>query len=790
MRLAVRKIVTVLAVTVVAAVAGTAGCKDEPDATTAPQALESCIEEDSYIGALLPAGMSGEAEAIVPLGRRVSPVGKLVELSYFPLGIALSPDGTRAFVTHTGSGVMEVIDTESAKVLQTVDGVGGFRGVLVSPDAKRVFTAGVAGGSVSMLEERHGKWEAVKTIHVVGSPATLATDKDFSGVIAVSTGNSRVFELDPVNLEVRKEYETHGVFPYAAAVSPDGKLLFASHVGSDTVTVMARDTGALVGEIPAGVNPMGLVVDEEHNAIYVANSDSDSLTVIPLDTLSHPKTVDLSSKEGGYVGGSPNELALSPDSSTLYISFADLNRVEMYDVKTWKRIGAIPTAHYPTGLAVSGDGALLAVLSSKGWGGAKKLHHESCILSLIGLPIAAETLKEWTALADSNAERTAGFWDSTCPDPIPLPLDQTKDRVVNHVVLIVRENKTYDAVLGDFERGNGDVALNVFGEEHTPNLHAIAREFTNLDNYYADSEESTQGHTWTTQADCNDYFEKLYPKDPAQVAFFGYDPNTMIAEGSFFDHCFDHGVTFRNYGEYMSFAKDVFGIYNDYIDHKFPFYNTSIPDVWKAEEFIRELNLGIFPEFIYIALPNDHTVGGKAGFATPASMVADNDEGTGMIVEAISKSPFWPETAIFIIEDDPQGYGGDHVHSHRSICVVAGPWVRREFTSSVHYSIPAMYRTIEMLLRLPPMHRNDAFAPPMYDIFVTGDGDDLPDSEAFDHIARLIPFDVNPAEGLWAEASEKLDLSTPDAAPGLGYIIWRMMKGDQEPPPYAKWKDE
>ena len=788
MRTTLRSSVWLSAVLLLTAVAG--ACRDPGPVVTEPMALAGCLAEDALAQAVAPSGMTGEGTAIVPIGRALTPVGRRVDVGYFPMGVALSPDGREAFVTHSGSGVLDVVDTVAGTVVQKLSDVGGFRGVLASPDGLRVYAAGAAAGTVSVLEKKHGHWVVAKTVKMAGSPTTLLAAPGFERVIAISSGNSKVWELDPEDLSIRSQYQAFGVFPYGAGVSPDGKLLLVSHVGSDSVTAVNRLTGALEAEVPVGMNPMGMAVDAKRNRVYVVNSDSDTLSVIELPKLAHPVTVDLTHSDEGYVGGSPNEVALSADGNLLYISFADLNRVEMWDVETWKRTAAIPTAHYPTGLALSGDGKLLAIANSKGWGGAVKLHSEPCPIQLVDLPLSDEVLAGLTEAADANVERTSKFWDASCPDPVPLPLDQAKEQVVTHVVLIVRENKTYDTVLGDFERGNGDPALTVFGEEFTPNLHAIAREFVNMDNYYVDSAESMQGHTWTTQADCNDYFEKIYPGDPAQIAFFGYDANAMLAESNFFDHCFDQGVSFRNYGEYESFAKDVFGLYHDFIDHKFPFYNTGIPDVWKAAEFIRELDLGIFPEFVYIAIPNDHTVGGKAGYPTPASMVADNDEATGMIVEAISQSPFWEQTVVFIIEDDPQGYGGDHVHSHRSICVAAGPWLRREYTTSVHYSIPALYRTIEMLLRLPPMHKNDAFASPMFDIFLSGEGDDLPDAAPFDAIARLIPEEVNPEAGEWAEWSERIDPTRPDGTDGLGYVIWRMMKGDEEPPPYAKWKDE
>lgn len=763
------------------------GQRKEQPATTA-QALNACLEGQQLENALTPAGFTGENEAVVPMGRRVTPVGDLVKVGYFPLAVAFSPDGAYAYVVHSGQWYMEVIDVAKAEVVDVQQGAGGFRGVAATADGKYVFTGEAAHGTVSRFGWSGGNFRPDGQVEVDGVPTDLELTSDDDRLIVVSASNSAVFELDTESMEQKASYFSKGVYPYGAVLTPDDKHLLVTHVGGNSVTVIARPGGEIVADVPVGLNPMGIVVDSKRNLAYVANSDADSLSVIDLGDFSAGKTIDMSGEAPGLPGSTPNELALAPDGSRLYVSMADLNKVDVWDPGTWQRLGAIPTAHYPTGLAVAPDGKTLAVASSKGWGGAIKLKKEPSVVSFVDVPIADGTLLDWTRRAEGNYLRTRDFWDSGCPDPPPLPLDLKQERVVDHVVVIVRENKTYDAVMGDFERGNGDENLLLFGEQNTPNLHEIARQFVNMDNYYADSQESFQGHTWTTQADCNDFFEKLYPSDVAQVLLAGWDPSSIIGERTVFDHFYENGITFRNYGEFEGFSKEMFGRYKDFIDMKFPYYNMAIKDIWKAQEFIRELELGIFPEFIYMALPNDHTAGAKTGFPTVQSMVADNDEATGMVVDAISHSPYWDSTVIFIIEDDPQGCG-DHVHAHRSICVVAGPWVRREYTSSVHYSIPAMYRTIQMLLRVPPMHKNDAFAPPMYDIFVQGSDEDPPDLEPYVYVPRLLKERFNEPGDRLTDEAEAFDFSELDNSPGLGCHIWRVVRGDEPVPSYAKKND-
>lgn len=763
------------------------GCAEEmQEAAGTVQAVTACLEADA--GATLPAGNVGDGSVLTTMGRRLSPVGTLAQVKEFPLAVHFNGDGTVAYVVHSLEHRMEAIDVATGAILSSLNDVGGFRGVDVSPVDGAIFATGETLQTVNRVLHTEAGLVLDKSVHL-GLVTDCVLTADGSTLLVVSSLTSEVWELDPVTLEVKHSYFTQGVYPYAMVLSSDETVLWLSHVGDDTVTALERSSGQVLANLPVGMNPMGMALDAASGLLYVANSDDDSVTVVDTASMAVTQTVDMKGPEA-LPGGSPNELVLGPGGEGLYISFADLNRVEVYDPETFQRLGAIPTAHYPTGLAFSPDGATLAVVASKGWAARDGLHHVPGIISFVPMPVDEATLAEWTAEADENVLRTSRFWDQECEKPVPPALDPTLPQVIEHVVLIVRENKTYDALLGDFERGNGDPALVVFGEQYTPNLHELAEQFVNMDNFYNDAEDSLQGHSWATQGDINDLMEKVYPADFSQILVFSWDPSTLMAERTIFDHVLDHGLEFRSYGEVAGAGSGMFDKFHDYIDHKFPYFNMAIPDVWKAEEVVRELSLGIFPSFVYIAIPNDHTNGTKPGVPTPQSMVADNDEATGRLVEAISQSPYWDKTAIFIIEDDPQGYGGDHVHSHRSICVAVSPWVKRQYTSSVHYSIPALYRTMELLLRLPPMHKNDALAPPMYDIFLSGGQDEPMDPTPYTLIPRLIPEAINEATAPYAKESAAMNFSMPDGAEGLGFILWRVMNGDRNPPPYAKWMDE
>ena len=392
-------------------------------------------------------------------------------------------------------------------------------------------------------------------------------------------------------------------------------------------------------------------------------------------------------------------------------------------------------------------------------------------------------LQTMTTRVNENNSRASRFYNDTCKQLFTDTGKEDFTPPIKHVVLIQKENKTYDEVLGDLQRdnkpyGNGDPELCLFGEQFTPNVHELARQFVNFDNYYANADESTQGHMWMTQADCNDLMNK-YRFD--RLPIVGVDPATRSETGSIFDLCYNNNVTFRNYGQVANFGFESLNKYREFMNVKYPYYNMSVKDVDKAKEFIREMKNGIFPEFVYLMLPNDHTFGGSSDKPTPQTMVADNDHAVGMVVDAISKSEYWESTIIFILEDDPQSAAGDHVDAHRSILVVVSPWVKRGYLSSVLYSIPSVYRTIEMLLGLPHLNGNTAMAAPMYDIFTTE-----PDFSSYDHIVPNVLPAMNPKGTEAAKSSEKYDWNEVDGHKGLGDIIWSIMRPGQERPSHAK----
>ena len=454
--------------------------------------------------------------------------------------------------------------------------------------------------------------------------------------------------------------------------------------------------------------------------------------MITVDTTSH-EVVDtqavgepsLAAADGTPLpASSPTSLALKGDD--LYVIRAADNAVSVLDAATLEPKGAIPVGWYPTAVAISGD--TLVVTNGKGVGTGPLAKGQSGKKSMKGslslVSLSDVNLPEATAKVEANVRRPSEVYPFECDGTFPIPTTTGGKTPIKHIVLLVRENKTYDALFGSLENGDGDPSLTLYGEDITPNISALARRFAHHDNFYDDSESSVQGHLWLTSSFVNDYMERTWIEGYRDaLADFGADSPTERGQpdfGTFFTHMMKNDISFLNFGEVVGTFDEYDGVsVLDHTDLSFPglFFNLSVKDEEKAKYVIdRLVTQEDFPQFVYLLLPNDHTQGSDAGAPTPESMISDNDYATGLVVEAISHSKFWKETAIFIVEDDPQS-GADHVDYHRSILVVASPWAKSGHVSHVQASYPSLFRSFELMLGLPPMNRYDAMATPLYDAF-------------------------------------------------------------------------
>ncbi len=758
-------------------------------------AVPNCVVDPPGPAAALRPGPDPDGGWILIGGRRITPVGSLTPLDGFPLGLKVLPSGDHAVVTEAGFVRPHrwwLLDAHNGEVLASETVPELFYGVEASSDGSRIF---LAGGSTNTV---YTFWfDAATELLTAATP--MDTGSVFPGSLALSPDESELLVADNegrdvVAYDVSSGLEVArarvGANPYHITVDAARNQLVVSIWSEDYVTFVDLDDFTVTGEAETGKNPEAMVLDPSGSLLYVANSDSDTVSVVDLASRTTQETFAVGVWTAALRGISPNHLAISADGESLLVSAAGTNSVEVLDLVTHEHLGSIPTAWYPTSVAVSPVTGDLLIVNSKGVGAGPSLGSSpgdlmAGNLQLTPLPTDAE-LDTGAEQVRANNERPKGFEPTlTCdgePGVFPVPVVLGGPTPIEHVMLLVRENKTYDSELGDLDMpdADGDPSLAIFDEWITPNLHALARSFANLDNYYTNGEVSLQGHHWLTGIMNNDYYEKTVPgsSSGSQRSYAGYSGGIPIGwpEGGFiWGYLKDMGIQFVNYGEGDgSLAHDMEGL-----DMDFPgiVYSLADLDVYKASYVVSRIQEGYMPQFTFLLLPNNHTLGATPGKPTPQSMIADNDQATGMIVDAVSHSPFWERTVIFIVEDDAQ-QGGDHVETHRSICLVVSPWARRGYTSHVHGDMPALWATIWRLLGVPPMGIYDANGAIMYDAFTA-----TPDYSPYTYLDRNVPETFNMPDAVGAYHSLGMDFSRPDQARGLPRLLWRAITGRRPPWP-------
>jgi len=564
----------------------------------------------------------------------------------------------------------------------------------------------------------------------------------------------------------------------------------ATREGSVAIIDMA--TGKIIKELVVGLHPNEIISDKSGKFVYVTNSNSDNVTVINTsnDNISETISVRLQPEINPFFGDSPNGLCLSPDGKILYVANGMDNALAV--IKLGKNAtlkaslsnsfvtGFIPTGAYPSAVCVLESGYLYVcnleaagarvALTNKGTRNpAYNSHNMLASISVIRVP-GSKTLQAYTdtVIAVNNLSRATQAMEkpreSIRPKPVPERIGEPS--VFKHVVYIIKENRTYDQILGDMKQGDGDPGLCIYGSEITPNTHKISEEFMLLDNFHASGKCSAEGHQWTDASIVTDYIEKNMRAWFRSYAHVQTDALVYAPTGFIWDNATRKGKSVRIYGEasvpvmdkslkwadiykkYMKGEKVEFTNYTTIepvkklLSQTYPSYgNHEFSDMMRADALIKELNDyesapgDQLPELMVVALPNDHTAGMRPGSPTPRAMVADNDAALGRIVEAFSKSRFWENTVIFVVEDDSQG-GWDHVSAYRTVSLVISPYSRFKSVNHTYYTQPSMVRTIEQILGLPPMNIQDAIANSMTDCFGTN-----PDITPYKALPSNIPID-------------------------------------------------
>jgi hypothetical protein len=617
-------------------------------------------------------------------------------------------------------------------------------------------------------------------------------------------------------------------YPYAVLAEPGGRRLFVSLWVKAAVAVIDLKTEKVSALWPTESHPTEMALSPDGKTLFVACANSTKVSV--LDVAQDGKalqTISCALYPAAPSGNTPSSLTLSPDGKMLLVANADANNLAVFNVAERgeaKPLGFIPVGWYPTCVRYNPADKRIYVANGKGLTSranpqGPNPHTPSALrsitqyigglmrgtLGIIATPTPermAEYRKQAYACSPLKADASARTTGWSTGNPIPRKPGEKGP--IKHCLYIIKENRTYDQLFGDIKEGNGDPNLCLFGAKVTPNHHKLAREFVLLDNLYVEGEVSADGHEWSMGAYATDFVERVWPLTyrgsplkkmnfyPSEGAF---DTIARPAGGYLWDRAKEAGVSYRSYGEWIANGKkNKDGTFADsratvkalegHFDPRFRGYDLDYRDVDRAKRFITELNnfekQGKWPGLVILRLPNDHTSGTRVGKPTPRAMVADNDLALGMVVEAVSKSKFWKETAIFVIEDDAQN-GPDHVDAHRTVALVISPYTKRRFVDSTLYSTSSMLRTMELILGLKPMSQFDAAAQPMYASF-QGKADTTP----YRHVKPGVDLEEKNTPGAWGAAlSAALDLSKEDAADDLVFneIIWRSVKGPNSPMP-------
>lgn len=759
-----------------------------------------------------------------------------------PIDMAMHPSGEFAAVLNHSNTFLVSRDGVLPKSGIYTQGAG-YRGVVWSPDGSRLYVS-CARGVVQELLYHSGHLSTEREIVVKSDsskrnprPGGMAITKDGGRLFVAALDKNTIVEIDLVKNSIAAEFPVQNL-PFEVKLSEDEKTLVVSNWGgrkakeedeqagtgsativvdprgasaSGTVSIIRRSDGA-TKNIEVGLHPTAISI--EGRRAYVANAASDSLTEIDIPLQKALRTMPLHWGSMNLFGSMPCALAIR--NGIAYICNGGDNAVCEMVLATGVVRGFRPAGFYPVAIALSRKDPYAFVLNTKGNGSvlntskgrAGNVRDFQGTVSVIDL---ASDLKIATKRVAAN-----NGWDRERKALRPnLAVYQG---AIRHVLYIIKENRTYDEIFGDMPQGDGDPKLCSLGENITPNSHALARQFALFDNAYVAGTNSADGHQWSTQALSNDYIEHFYT-GYRTYPFAGDCAMAISSAGSLWDAALKKGRTIRDYGEFCDSklaiitpsTKKWLDLWNDrkdathlfrthagtrvkrlrpYIHPEFLQWPLLQSDQRRADLFISDYRkrsrAGKIPNLMILSLPCDHTEGRNPNYPKPKCMIADNDLALGRIVEAVSRSPEWKSTCIFVIEDDTQ-FGLDHVDGHRTLFFAISPYSKRKIVDHELSNTVSMVRSIELMLGLDPMNRFDALTPPLRDCF-----SNTPDYSSYKVVPNRIVLDemnlplrmMQGAELFWAKKSLALDWSGPDRADPetLDKVIWSSLHEDDNAP--------
>jgi len=745
------------------------------------------------------------SERALPTGRILDPVGRVIDVGNMPLGISIGPDNRHAAVLLSGfrERGLQTIDLNTGTVT-TYPQRGAFLGVAFSPDGKSIYASG--GGRDVVYRYAWDGIRASLADSIIDAPVD-STKPRFVSAIAFSRDGRKLYvaenladsiaTIDVASSRVTQRVPT-GHYPYAIVVAPNEDV-FVSSWGESGVDVYRG--GALAKKIEVGRHPSAMVLDRAGARLYVVSSSTDKVSVVDVGAGKTIATLNDAAPSGPSEGSTPDGIALSPDESKLFVAEADNNSIAVFDLKAGgaQPVGRIPVLWYPAALAVAGDS--LVVVNGKGRRAgpnpanpknerAGTTDQRQYVLGQLNGALSILPMNQSSADLARFSTRVsrANGWDIAQAKPNHPPFE--------HVVLIIKENRTYDQVFGDDPSGDGDSTLLWYRPNDTsPNHRALAHRFGLYDRFFTNAEVSSQGHPWSTSAYVTEYTEKT-----VQELYRGVRPDrgdegevdTPIT-GYIWDEAKRKGITLRNYGEYTDPNPTTDGSppkYHatrpglvEFTNPDYPTFDMTISDqhrvdIWLAEfnKYVKASNL---PTFEIVWLPRDHTAGASPGQCTPLACFADNDLGLGRIIDALSHSPYWKNTAVFVFEDDSQA-GPDHFDSHRSVAFTISaynkPGLIHRFVNTTD-----MLATIEEILHLDPLSQFDRYGHPLHDIWR-----DKPDLTPYTAIVPAHSLtEVNGPRAVGASESRHFDLAHADRVDDARFnrLLWKVIKGEHLPYP-------
>jgi hypothetical protein len=756
----------------------------------------------------------------LPNGWKLSPAGKSLHLGDLPLNMAISKSKKMMAITNNGQGKqsIQLIDLVNDSILDNIVVEKSWLGIAFSNDEKNLYASGGNDNWILQYAITNHKLKLIDTIKLGAkwpnkiSPAGLCID-DIHQKMYVATKDDKT--LYTINLAT-KTIDKKTVLPaeaYTCILSPNKNELYISCWGGKKIIVYNTNSTTITKEINVGSHPNDICLTKNGKILYVANAEDNSVSVVDLTTYKEIEILNTTLYPNAPAGSSTNGVALSEDEKTLYIANADNNYVAVFDVSkkfTSRSLGFIPVGWYPTSVKVVHN--KIYVTNGKGFTsyanpygpdpykrGAQLAYQQGLIKSLKDQQYIGGLMKGTLSIINIASQKQLGLYSKAVYENTPytkqkeqasnaevgsvIPQKIGLPSAIKHVFYVIKENRTYDQILGDLHQGNGDSSLTLFGEKITPNQHALAKEFVLLDNFYVDGEVSADGHNWTMGAYSNDYLEKNW------VTSYGGRGGTYDAEGNreiannkngfLWDFAKRAGVSYRTYGEFADNYKPNLPVLKNHFCSSYTGWDLRVKDTirfgqWK-KDFDSLLAINAVPGLNTVRFGNDHTEGLRLGRPTPYAHVADNDLAVGLFVDYISKSPIWNESVIFILEDDAQD-GPDHIDAHRSPVYVAGGFVKTGFVDHTLYSTSSVLKTIELILGIQPMSQYDAAASTLWKCF-----DKTPTHTSFSFKPNQWDLnEKNSAHTAMQRKSETFNFKKEDSINDHEFneVLWKGLKGE------------